>query len=153
MRESPEANAQQRSLQRLLQIECLISEQQDKPEAKFSSEQEMCFSKSYRVLLGIRPIQRLMWWVSTGRWCFLKLCHMSPPLGDLGGPGKAKLLLVSAYVQHNLEGKSAANNNMTERSLDSFLSPTESTLASSELCQPIRKRKHLLVHKTLTSQP
>ena len=46
MRESPEANAQQRSLQRLLQIECLISEQQDKPEAKFSSEQEMCFSKS-----------------------------------------------------------------------------------------------------------
>lgn len=153
MRESPEANVQQRSLQCLLQIECLISEQQDKPKAKFSLEQEMCFSKSYRLLLGSRLIQRMMWWVSTGQWCFLKLCHMSPLLGDLGGPGKAKLLLVSACVQHNLEGKPAANNSMTERSLDSFLSPTAGTLAASELCQPIHKRKHLLVHKTLTSQP
>lgn len=104
----------------------------------------MCFSKSYRLLLGSRLIQRMMWWVSTGQWCFLKLCHMSPLLGDLGGPGKAKLLSVSACVQHNLEGKPAANNSMTERSLDSFLSPTAGTLAASELCQPIHKRKHLL---------
>lgn len=75
-----------------------------------------------------------------------------------GGPGKAKRFLTSVYVQPNLEGKSAANNNTTEMSLDYFQSQREGTFALSEV-SPGRAHTQngtrLLVHKkrTLVSQP